>query len=679
MAKDLLVLQSNLYEIMMALKKAKQEFDSTQKTSPLSLQATSTSSVYCEGNLVATVYSAWDRSWRLFVGGQEPPPIEEALNNILGTLFNHAVHAAYEGRQKRIGDSMARLDCFWHQNMTAIELTARRQAQNTRYQEFLKQELKGSPEATDPIYIQNFILRKVSPLNQDEIREIRHVIINFHKVARELWVIFIKPESETLRLPITNLLSDALEAGKLTLYDRPLYKALKRELDWTAFEGLFKEIPIVPLSKLHQPDSLLVSERKQLQRWIQAINQHAEPVPPKLLAKILDEVLQAIRLQGSSPVTLQDMIHWMDRNQCNAIRAKDPAQLDVWAGLEYGDKVYCNGMELALGIQLNPKATVNDNYRVFEVQGHPEWVVRVARNRFLLLLVDRQAQNEQDHWGVRFVKTIPNLAANETDPPIPGLDTMGSCVVQERLHESFDDYQWTSHADQLNPEDEIRVMIFSNHIYCMVQWQSVSELSHLMRDANGVFKTTCPLKKMPFNYNLLEERCIKNARENPHILRGMMHVSKLREHPIAKYYKGAVEHTIQTGQTDLLGRALPPGFRDDCYHIRVKELCKQAQELRTDCLEHIEAILRQRKEYSHKQEESLRKDIAAKLLQMYQQSSTPGSFPINVQDEIIAHFVDPLRDKVGQKKPAAAPFNAAAYYQGMHDQMMAYNKQMMGK
>ena len=136
----------------------------------------------------------------------------------------------------------------------------------------------------------------------------------------------------------------------------------------------------------------------------------------------------------------------------------------------------------------------------------------------------------------------------------------------------LDSHEWTSENEKLNQKDEKIALVLANHLFCMTEWWANAQnlsLSHLMFDHEEVLKSVRLLKKGPPNYNEWEAFCAAAAKDNPCVLAFLMNVSKLSEHPVGIYYREAVGHVLDTGETDLLSRPLPSGHRVAIYDKRV--------------------------------------------------------------------------------------------------------------
>lgn len=643
------------------------------------LYATSDSTVYYQGCLMGQAVKAYDQAWRWIQPTAPMHSVDKTLQSILTTLFDHAVHKIYDLRQRRIWNNMRQIDQNWN-NLGPQDFDK----QQKRYGQFLTKELKGSVEAHNPIFIADFNQRRQTLLTEDEEGSQRHTVVNFHQATYDFWSLFAKDEKKgkekdreeiiRMREPLLPFLK-----GYSTLRDRPLFKALKKEGRWMQMEGtMHQSVPVALLAKLHDPNSLTIEESKRLKSWVQMLNRCEKEISLKLLSIVLMEVMDIIHLQGASPVTLPDILYWLDQQGCQQLYQEDPAHMDKREALRAGDTIECNGQKLRLGRQLSPQKEVDDTYKIFELVNYPDAVVKIGKNCFLLLIEAKRAECEKGHWGVRLVKTIDNLEKDPNKPPINGLDQQGRCVVIEKLLPAFAGAVWTSQDKKLSQEDEKLALVFANHVFCMSQWKATAQglsMPHLMWSKKGVLKSTRLLRKGPANYNEWETYCVEAAKGNPFILSFLMNVSKLSKHDVARYYREAVEYTLKTGKTDLIQRALPLAHRQDIYNLHLKTLCEKAKQLREECFKHVVAQLRKGNQYSHKEEGQWREVVEAKLLEFYHASPTPGTFHPHLLQEVIAHFSDSSLKAV----PLAASKDDEKYYKEKYELMMKHNQAIFGK
>ena len=650
-------LQANLREIYAALQNANGD--------ALPLYAYNKSVVIYRGCLSGKLWQKWDQGYRL-IESSKPPVLKDVLKTVLNVIFNHAVHTAYKGRQKRIWHHMRQIDCIFGKTLTPQENADQRK----RYVAHLTEELKGSVDlrSAKAIALQDFDRRTVDPMTEAEETEHRHMVIRFFQATMIFWRMFIKDDDIPLRQPLLPFLDK-----QSLLTDRIIYKALKKEGRWTQVEGIMQQtIPVELIAKLEDPDNLTVEEKRRLKSWVRTLNEQRGKISLKLLSAVLKEILVIIQMQGSSALTMPDFLYWLDQQGCEILHGEDGAHMDWREALRSGHEITCNGKKLVLGEQLSPEKEIDDEFKVFELKNHPDWVVKIANNRFRLLIEERKAQNEDEHWGFRLVETVDNIEEDAQKPPVRGLDKEGRCVVLEKLSNPLGDYEWTSTEARLEEEDEKVALVFANHLFCLYQWKANAEklsLNHLLFDRSGVLKSVRLLKKGEPNYNEWEAHCFAASKDNPYVLAYLIQASKLSEHKVAAYYRAAVAHALKTGETDLLSRPLPMGHRQGCYDKRIKELCAEALELRRVCLKRVTAMLRKKGENASDQEEELSQKIGERLVYFYKESSTPGILSSDpLQKQVLETF-----ETSDWEEPVLDDSDITDYYQEQHEQMMKNN------
>lgn len=654
-------LQANLSEIYAAAEAAQSQDEI------LSLYATSPSTVYYQGCWMGQMVKKWDQAWHWMQPAHPLYSVDDALHLILNSLFNQCVRQAYHLRQQRMWNHMRQIDQIWK----GQETTQQRQW----YAQFLAKELKGSREHDHSFYLTRFDQWRKEPLKEEEESEQHETMKNFHYATECFWSLFFIRE-EDQRKNIRESLKRFVTSSSL-LTDRPLFKAFRKEKMWVQLEGELRQpIPVSLLAKLYDPSRLTVEENQRLTAWAQSLNRSKQKISVTLLTTVLTEVMRVIHLQGSSPTTWQDIVCWLEQQGCQLLNEEDAAYMDKREKLHPGKTILCNGKKLQLGRQLSPQKEINDTYKVFELADYPHYVVKIAHNRFRLLIEDKQAQSEKGHWGVRLVKTIANLEKDNQIPVIHGLDKQGRCVVLEKLTAPFASHNWNSQSIKLSAEDEKPALVFANQLFCMKDWNLSAQnlsLSHLMWNNKGVLTSTRILKMGPPNYNEWEEYCEKASKGNIFVLSFLIHVSKLSEHKIALYYRKVVEETLKTGEINLLGSSLPLGHRLADYEIRAKALCEQARQLREECPKYVIAQLRQQKEssYEYEQEGQVKQKVAERLLAFYRAWPTPGRLPSHLKQEVIRNFLE--------NSPLPKPIEAQGYYREKHELMMENNKACLKK
>lgn len=605
---------------------------------PGSLFAPSKNSIFHRGSHQIYVW-CWSRFW-------SPINTEEALVHILNDFFNGHAMRAFEARQMRLQAHIRQID----KAMGRAPLPSEKNSQNERYAEFFLQSLEGSPNRDGLNRPEGIAVDRITEFSEDEARAHRHLIVNFFTAVSPL----LDGDStiESLR---RYLQPTALIADKVFL------KVMKRELRWVRVEGALQQsIPVHLFAKLSHPVLLTPSDKILLDRWVEALS--ASTISLKLIAKVFEEALALLRIQGHSKVTLQDLVVWHHQKKCRVLE-RDLAHMDWRQKLKPGDAIFCNDKPLTLGKQLSPEKPVDDAYKVFEIADSP-YVVKLGNTRFALLLEEWEADQQ---WCIRPVQRITNIQEVEGAPPIEGLDKEGRCVVLEKLKPLP---PWESVSARLTPRDEIIALGLASHFFCMKEWRGSIEnfsFSHLMRDNQGVLKSTRRFKKGPSNYLALESYCIEAARSNRYILSFLMHVTKLLEHPVAVYFQESLLEALEKGKTRHITRVLEPQHRDNQYEVKVSELISAALKLREECFNLVKAKLQKNIDIRN-QEQEIEREVSQRLAAYYRASLTPAHL-----------FVDELRQAVVDSFPGSMrsifDFSTqAAYYEEKHQWMVEENQ-----
>lgn len=655
---DFRSLQANLSEIYAAA------FQSTTMIDNLPLIATSSSTVSYTHSVAGQISVLYTRvcQW------MEPPDrsirLKKVLKFILTTLFDHAVHAAYHARQKRMWNNMRHIDEIWKTSIQMEDLDEQRK----RYDRHLLEELKGSVEVESQIYLFAFDERVETLLSQEEEKQHRHLIINFHQATSLFWSVFMQNQEDD---PFLNFhLVDLLDPDS-TLKDRALFNALKKERDWVQMEGLMQtSIPVALIAKLGGAHPLTPLEKRKLQLWVKTLNDRESSISSQLFFSVLHEIFHVIQLQGSSNLTFFDLLDWLNQQGCTLLYREDPLHMDWREGLCVGDAIDCNRQSFILGEQLSSKKIIDDRFKIFRLKDYPDYVVKIANNPFLLLMDHVRAASDQEHCLIHLVETINEIEVN--GHKINGLDREGKCVILERLSSPLSDRKWRSNRVELKKEEETAALIFANHISCMIQWKVMPEtlsFSHLMWDSKGVLKSTRLLKKMDADYDSLESYCQEASNGNRHVLNFLMRVSGLDEHPVGIYYRQAVAFALRVGKLDLIGRALPLEHRHERYELHAEALCHRAIALRERCFKRIIGHLRAKKAYCYKQEAGIKKKMVENLAAIYRDLPTPGKFSSDFEERVIEHFLH------SDEKQTLIPdlSKAEEYYQQKIEDMKIFN------
>lgn len=443
---------------------------------------------------------------------------------------------------------------------------------------------------------------------------------------------------------------------------------VEREIKWVQFEGQMQmTVPVALLAKLGNSTPIYtVKEANQLTDWAKKLQLNRDFISTQQLTQVLADVVEA----SQRTVTLAKIVRELENRGYKGALIEDPIHMDWREKLKPGNRIKCNSVSLQLGAPIGNHRLLGDRFKVFEVENHPDWVVKIANNPLLLLIEEEKRKSEEEHWGVRLAQVIPEIGREGVN----GCDADGRCVVVEKLFSPLSAHIWTSKGFPLDKEDERLALAFANHIFCMKEWQGCPEelsLDHLLQDNEGTLKTTRLLKKGPPNYLKWEEMCIKAANGNAHVLHFLIAISKLNEHPIASYFKGAVTHVLQTGETDLIGRELPFDHRNTAYDEGANEVCTAAFIMRTACINEVIAHLRQTSSYKHDHQKSVATEVAKRLVQLYCDSPTPGALPRDLKERVVRSFV---HNEPTPQKSKEAEAETERYFTSMYNLMMKLNE-----
>jgi hypothetical protein len=629
-------LHTNLLEIYSAAKH-------TPQGQSLSLAMTSDGTLYPPGNWVGRCLEAFNTVNRLLYPRAQPPAfhsVDAVMKHTLIDLFNRAVCLAYAARLNR--------QQYHIQELNAVSLgldctQASKDKQLQRHADRVTQELRSSNFIS---WVEELKVRKIS---EQELSEGRHCVIHFHEATHFIWPLFVlrPPHTSQHDLSVREILHPFVEKmimpdQQAHLMNELFFKSLKKELHWVQMEGITQQmIPVARLAQIHRFDHLLLKDKQALKDWVDALNRHKQQLSVSALTSILIEIARLIDIQGSSPVKLEDILEWLDREGCLLIRQPDGIHMDWREGLQPGHTIECNGKQLVLGELLSP-VKKNDAYKIFALKDFPRCVVKIACNRLLLLLDAKKAQSAEHHWGFRDVEIVPFVDNKGTSHQalVSGLDAKGRCVVFEKLSSPFP-REWKSQTTQLDKAEEELALAFAVHIkHLMKTNTSVKNLSfdHLMQDATGCLKSTRLLKKGPSHYFQLERYCVEAAKGNFFVLSFIIRASQLHEHPLVHYSCRVVEKTVRSGTVSLVTEPLPQDHNYDYYKDHVRQLCQQALELHQECLNSVIERLRMNGQYSSESPEPVAKGVLEAFIRMYQAAPVLGCFLPDFVDRVMDNY-----------------------------------------
>ncbi len=553
----------------------------------------------------------------------------QIIRHTLVPLFNQAVSSAYDARQFRIHDHLWQLNAALKKNLEESD----RNRQRSLYEERLKRELKDSVEPWEH-YLKDFD-QKSQPLSEKEKSASRHLILQFFQSTDFFWPLVVKerPGQLSFRAAVDPFLQGA-GGDKPRLLDLPLFKALKREKSWVELEGILEEpIPVnewAKLAKRGDPSSLSLKDKMTLKNWVNALNRCHRQVTPRQLLHVLTDVISLLRIQGSSSVTLSDLLLWLDKAECPLLEEEDDSHMNGRERLKPESKITCNGSELVLGGLLSPQkaAGEKDRYKIFALPGHPDKVVKIACNRFLLLLESEKAKDPNAHCEseIRCAEIKKDAGFGS------GLDEEGRCVVLERLNPLLktNPCTWKSRTIKLEKQEEGMAFVLAKYLAFLRRTEtSICDfsLSYVMQDQTGKLKSTRLLKKgkEKGDYKEWERLCIEIAKGNLFVLCFLLQVSKLYQHQKALDYRTLVKETWET---------------DTQENTFVDSVCEEAKKLHQECLRIIIARLREQGLYSSIK--ILKEDVEDKLFEslksVYEASPTAAYFSPSFKEQVIAHY-----------------------------------------
>lgn len=386
-------LQANLSEIEASLRRC----DVSK------LHASSDGSLYDPNSMTGQIKKVWDQAKQWFWEENHPTSLNDTLIETLTPLFNQAVEQAYLARQKRIIHHLSLLNRALKQTITP---------QWYRYKAFIAEELDLTQKDISSTFRETFRNLIDNGLNHQELASLQQTISHFHRATASFWKIPFStgPETDNLSLLIRSL-SSTESSSYLT--NAHLFHALKKERRWAKIECILEQpIPLLALVKLGHAKGLEASDKEALKNWVHALNQHGKALSPHLLACLLDEIVQIAKIQGTANLTFATLVHALAKEGCLLLHVEDSHHLRWRESLKPGDFLTCNGKVLKLGRKISHPKEGPDTFLIFETPLNSRCVVKVANNRFRLLLDDQQKDDETAHWAIEAAKERSLIAKN---------------------------------------------------------------------------------------------------------------------------------------------------------------------------------------------------------------------------------------------------------------------------
>lgn len=660
-------LRSNLIEMKAALRnqqKVQNEQDGAvnQTTIPL-VMFSDPQRFYYNKPLLVRIW-IWIRSWFYTENPEEAQhKLSQALLVTVHSLFDRCVIHAYSQYQNTLKHYIHQAGKVYSDESDTVQ-----SLRQERFKVYTGTILNANQNDQGSVTLSIEEEKNHPVLSKYQLGKIRARMATLYKVIFEVWTAFLKKYSASLPGALnTELLKPYLKAEKADghfIHNKEAYRLFKRAIALINLESIFrKPIPIQIFSKLSNLDSRLsVSEERELKRLIELLNQNIErkstrrdknpfKMEPRQFRQALQEIAFILHMEGHKSMQVSEIVanlaYQMDVRGCKLVTLEDSKHLNWRCKLKPGDKVTCQGEESITYILGNPinEERVDDHYIVFNLEGYDDRVLRIGQNRLEPYVETSKFKQPTLHWGVKPVKILD-------------VDMAGKCMILEKLYPLA---PWTSQSDQLNAKDKELALVLANHLYWMWGWRNTPrdlDGRFIGRNEVGELKSTHLLPKASINYDELEKWCLnlgqftreasnqRNHEENHQnknwaVIKFIMHVSTLFHHPVAEFYRGAVFHAIQSGETDLIKRVLPEGYTDAHYQDRVGKLCQEALDLATQCYKKVKLERGKLEIHDHRQDKQLETSVREVLAHLYANSPSPGTlFPDLLESQVVDILVN---------------------------------------
>lgn len=486
------------------------------------------------------------------------------------------------------------------------------------------------------------------PLSEEKIVEIRKQVIACSEATHEFWKFYLNSDKKELLERFHPIL----------LADQVAFRSLKIARQVISFEGLIgKDIPIVELAKLGANEKFSEDEEKTLKKWIKALN--GSTLSLSQFTKVLEALIEIIKKNERYTFTLDQLLLKLDEKKCVILHQEDLKHRRWREQLKTGDQVVCNGKAFTLAQELGNKV-IDNHYRVFTLTDHPG-VMRIAKNRVQLKIQAAKANDENWHWGIEPMVRVE-------------MDSNGSCEIVEKLSDPLHEFQWKSSSFVLAEAELKRALVIASHLFYIQDQKAMPEgLSpqYLLFDQEEGLKSTALFKKGEFDYNALETFCLMVGKDNRHVVDFLMHVSQLVNHPVAKFYREAVEYVFRFRDSKLLSIVQDREYKRKIYDIRAEQLCQQAQGLISNCTAYVKDHLIRQENYPYKNDEQLKEEVCSRLFILYKASSTPGTlFSDRMKQQVLDSFLN-------GKKEFAIPYDVMNYYEQQAAEIQKNNKMVL--
>gem|GEM_PF-6008494 len=604
------------------------------KTQPrlLNLYVASPEKVFDKGNLIGRIKMFIDRIWKWMTLNRYQGNIAEPVEVIIHCLFDQVMTAAYQCRQRHLAYQIQMIETHFALDQN----DEKKEVIKARYFKHLERELQDANVSFLDLAARFDSSLFDRPVNSKDLDAMKNFVTKVSQMAFPFWHKMLYYQ-ETYRGSLLRYLPEKFPSASpekpisWAINEMQIYEAMWKEQKWIDLEGLIEQpIPFIELIKICQPhDQLDVREKKRLDKWITALNNHVAKAQEnfekthqvvELVKNALVEIVNAVEIQGQLSMNVGVLISRLDDHGCKVMRLEDPRHRAWERELRKGNILKCKGKRYELGDELPSRKTTKngifktlkiakkDRYRVFKLENYPQLVIKMGKTPFDLSIDSYQFK--EYHFGIPCVNGVQNIFETEEGYPF---------VLLEYLPRSLAGHHWTSSSFQLDPQDEEIASKITSFLFCMCDWHlwpNQISYDHLYFDSFNRIKITELLdcndgsgfsekECGPDNYLAAEEFCLTAAKANhqkanPHLLRYLMEVSGYSNHCMALFYREFVMTVLKTGDFNFLELSLPYSYNHSVYRNRVQQLFSQIKEIRATCLdlvtEFIESIPKEGKE-----------------------------------------------------------------------------------
>jgi hypothetical protein len=625
-------LKYELGEFCSALQKY--QFDSRKDTESqgLKLYIASPLHVIDPTTLIGRIRILFDKLYKWIKGNPYRGTLHEPIETIIHNLFDKVVQEAYKARQSRLAHHVRLIES--HFNLNSDLHT--KEGQKNRYYRHLETELKVSHANLNNLAENFYLDLEKGPLGEEDLDALRHLVTNVSEAVRPFWHKMLY-NRHTFGAPLNSYIpSDVcndIENKTIdwAINDLSLYQALSKEQEWINLEIMLQQsVPLIELIKLSDPtQNLEESERRKLAVWIKGLNDLGlNSQSPKnrisavsLLRNVLNEVVQATAIQGHFQINVGQLVNKLDDYGCKLMQIEDRNHVAWRRQLKKGDVITCNGENFTLGEELQNKKVSSlenqnstrrfkplprkrDKYKIFNLESHPELIVKIGSSPFDLAINSHKFQ--EFHCGIPGVTGVDKISETDDKRPV---------VFLEKIPLLLSSHHWTSNECRLNEKDERILSRVASSLFCMRDWRKWLEgvtLERLGINKDQIFTSLDWLEGGDDNYLAAEKFCIEIANsggtQNVNVLRYLMEVSGYSQHPMADFYREIVMTMLKTGDFNFVTFSLPRDCDRQEYTKQAKNLFKQAKTLRDACVDEVTKNIEDKVKETEKQKvQSLKK------------------------------------------------------------------------